>query len=910
MRRFHRAVTGTVAFVCAASVVMAAVPIVAGFASSAATTTDYLNLRSGAGTNNKVILTLSKGVAVTVLDDSNAVWVKVRTAGGKTGYCSKQFLSYAGKPAGPSGGGSSVSGGSAVTTSSLNLRSGAGTSYSILATLKNGTSVKVIDSSNPTWTKVQISSGQQGFCSRQYLKFGSSGSPTVPPSSTGTTPSGSSASGVTTDYVKLRQGAGTNYKSLATLGKGLTLKILDTSNAQWVKVQTPDGKQGYCSKQYVKINSAPTTPTKPSAPSTPSTPAGTVLSGKTTSVLNLRSGAGTGYSIVATLAKGDTVTVLDNSNAAWAKVRTSAGKQGYCLKQYLTMTQTNTKPVANSGTGDTGANSNAGTGTGGNPASGDNSAGGNTSGGDSTTHTITGATVTADLLRLREQPDASAKILSNLSQGTALTVLDTSNSAWTKVQASGGLVGYVSSEFIKIHYSDDTSNADGLSLSASSQSVPAGKTFYIKASVTPGDTALNWTSSNPSVATVSNGYVYAVSNGTATITASAGSCKASCTVTVTDAEPVKTAFASPNIASTGSTVTFKAVTDTTRDAVRFEITGPDGTKTIDTTSYTEETKLDTHVRIWTATTTFTTPGSYTFTALSSQSGIMSSTGYTTNACVSAQQDFTTTTSEERRISDQMISLIASWEGYRATVYADQLTSNQVPTIGYGCTLGANAQFYNNMTETEAWSLLVNKINNSSYTSELNKMIQANNFRMNQNQADCLISFAYNVGPGYFNSSSEPDFKRIMENAVVPPDFGNPVPATVTMDTAVMSDANRTSSQVASVTDGTSVTVTGGNFSDTRSGWYQVRLSDGTTGWINSGYVSLSNSASLVHDLNYTNACAFGSEFIRWNQAGGKFYAGLFYRRMGEANAYNYGDYNAERYNKYNYVYPNAASGLN
>ena len=80
---------------------------------------------------------------------------------------------------------------------------------------------------------------------------------------------------------------------------------------------------------------------------------------------------------------------------------------------------------------------------------------------------------------------------------------------------------------------------------------------------------------------------------------------------------------------------------------------------------------------------------------------MSSSGYTTNAYVSAQQDFTTTSGEERRASDQMIALIAKWEGYSSTVYADQLTSNQVPTIGYGCTFGANAVFYNNMTETEA-----------------------------------------------------------------------------------------------------------------------------------------------------------------------------------------------------------------
>ncbi len=110
--------------------------------------------------------------------------------------------------------------------------------------------------------------------------------------------------------------------------------------------------------------------------------------------------------------------------------------------------------------------------------------------------------------------------------------------------------------------------------------------------------------------------------------------------------------------------------------------------------------------------------------------------------------------------------------------------------------------------------------------------------------------------------------------------------------------------------GSSVTVTGVWFVDTKNVWYAVRLSNGTTGWINSGYVNLSNSDSLVHDLNYTNAYAFGTELILWNQAGGKFIPGLFYRRLGEADIYNYGDYSSPRDNRYNYTYPDSASGLN
>jgi GH24 family phage-related lysozyme (muramidase) len=314
---------------------------------------------------------------------------------------------------------------------------------------------------------------------------------------------------------------------------------------------------------------------------------------------------------------------------------------------------------------------------------------------------------------------------------------------------------------------------------------------------------------------------------------------------------------------------------------------------------------------WTGTASFTTPGTYSATAVSTAGGGYSSTGFKTSVFIATQSDYTVTTSEERRVSDKMISLISQWEGYRAAVYADTLSSTSVPTIGYGCTLGTNAVFYNNMSQTEAWSMMVNKINSSSYTTELNKMIQNNKFLMSQNQADCLISFAYNVGSGYFNSSDEMDFIKIMKNAVVPPSFSpaSTYPASITLDTVIRAQSGNLSAVTGNISAGTAVSVTGGDFSDPKDGWYHVQMEDNTTGWINSAYVSFNDKANMVHDLNYTNAYAFGTELIRWNQAGGKFYAGLFYRRLGEANAYNYNDYNALHSNKYGYTYPSAAASL-
>lgn len=816
IKRFFKS---TATLLCTAAVLMTSMPLAADASAITAKTTDYLNLRQGAGTNTRVILTLGRNVSVTILDNTNSQWARVRTSNGTTGYCFKQYLSTSGSS---QSSGSSSSQSTAVTTVSLNMRTGPSLSSGIIAILSRGSSLKVIDNSNSQWTKVQTQNGKQGWCYKSYLKIPAASNPTPVPTTPTNTSSGATAT--TTDYLNLREGAGTGYRVILTLGKGISASVLDNSNSAWVKVLTASGKQGWCSRQYLKIS-------------------GTV---PPSSSSNTSSASSSGTS------SGST-----NGNN---------GSQGT----------------------DSNNNSNA----------------------------VTGASVTADLLRLRASASTSSSILDNLPCGTYLKVLDTSQSGWVKVQTSGGKTGYVCSDYVKLLYGDDHGSqptGDGaVTISASSQSIPQGKTLWLKAATNPSGVSVSWTSSNTSVATVVNGYVYAVAPGTAQIKASTATGSASCSVAVTAAEPIRATYASPNIAAPGESVAFTAVTDTARNGVEFSITMADGSKkTLKASSCKQETTNGITTKVWTGSTSFSKPGTYSYTAYSSVNGVFSTNGVSSSAMVATQGDFTATSSEQRRVSDKMLNLISKWEGCSSEVYADQLASSQIPTIGYGCTLGTNAVFYNNISQTEAWAMLVNKVNNSSYTSELNRMITNNHFLMSQNQADCLISFAYNVGSRYFNSSDEMDFRRIMKNAVVPPTIssGSSIAATVTYDTSLRENHDLMSNPICQISSGTSVSVTAVNFSDKKNGWYQVRLSNGTTGWINSGYVNLSNSGSLVHDLNYTNAYAFGTELILWNQAGGNFYTGLFYRRLGEANVYNYNDYSAARYNKYNYTYPTSASSL-
>lgn len=82
--------------------------------------------------------------------------------------------------------------------------------------------------------------------------------------------------------------------------------------------------------------------------------------------------------------------------------------------------------------------------------------------------------------------------------------------------------------------------ATGITLSAASLSFTAGTSQTLTATLEPSDTTdtVVWSSSNPAVATVTNGVVTPVANGYCVITATAGSVSAICTVNVAFTEEV------------------------------------------------------------------------------------------------------------------------------------------------------------------------------------------------------------------------------------------------------------------------------------------------------------------------------------------------------------------------------------
>ena len=836
-----------------------------------AKTTEYVNFRSGPGTNYSSKGVIALGTTVTVTDTSNSEWYAVRLSNGSTGYIFAQYLklnsssSATATPAptqAPSG-----SEQSAKTTEYVNFRSGPGTNYSSKGVIASGTTVTVTDRSNSQWYAVRLANGSTGYIFAQYLKVTGTSSatptPTQAPSHDGTV-----QAKLTAD-VNLRRGAGTNYGVIKVIGTGTTVTVTDASNSQWYKVKLSDGTEGYLFSEYLKVTSGNIDSAKPSAKPTPTpAPSNGTVQAKTTSDLNVRKGPGTSYGIIKVIDMNVNVTVTEATNSSWYKVKLSDGTEGYLAAQYLKITSGDINSVKPGNSGD------------------DNTNNGNNSNAPATDEYVR---VTVGL-NLRSEPNTSCKVLTVLSTGTVLNVLDRKTSGWVHVRTTGGAEGYVSAEYVTA-YDPSSSSA---SVSVSSVDLAQYKTIYIQASASG---SVTWESSDASVATAKAGvsgqlFIYGAAPGTAKITAKSanGTALATISVTVSAPEAVRFAYTTPNIITAGASFNLKAVTDTQKSAVRFEI---DGVGTYDTTSYDSESQGDNNVRIFSASATISTPGTYTVRAYSSSGGGYSSDYREFTILVVSTTDSDTTTGESRRVSDSMLDNIASYEGYVPQVSPDTLAGN-IPTVGYGYVVSKNTTFYNNLTRSEAKAMLADTVNRGSYTTEINRFISSKGLLMSQCQFDALASFSYNVGAGYWNGSGNCYVRTVIMNAVVPPQdlsSSNPYGGKVTASTLPMyQDHSASSTQITTLKINTSVNITDYyRDSSTKQSWYKVSAS-GKSGWVRAGDVAFNSTSGLTHDLNYVDAYTFGSNLLDWHVAGGNCYIGLYYRRLAEAKVFSYGNY--------------------
>lgn len=131
-------------------------------------TTAALNLRSQASTSSAVILVIPKGGLVAAAGPEQNSFFKVSYAG-NIGWAHKDFLAV-------SNGGSNdtpVYTGNGYTSTDVHMRSGAGTSFSVLRVLPAGTTIKLYDNYTNNFRLISYAD-QYGWVSIDYIKPGGS----------------------------------------------------------------------------------------------------------------------------------------------------------------------------------------------------------------------------------------------------------------------------------------------------------------------------------------------------------------------------------------------------------------------------------------------------------------------------------------------------------------------------------------------------------------------------------------------------------------------------------------------------------------------------------------------------------------------------------------------------------------
>ena len=320
--------------------------------------------------------------------------------------------------------GSNNSGSSTTTTTqsgtikvsgALNVRSGAGTSYSVIGSLSNGANVEIVETSG-SWYKIKYGSGY-GYVSKDYVTVSSSSN-----SNSGSTSNSGSSTTTTTQSgtikvsgaLNVRSGAGTGYSVIGSLSNGANVEIVETSGS-WYKIKYGSG-YGYVSKDYVTVSSSSNSNSSSSgstsnsgSSTTTTTQSGTI---KVSGALNVRSGAGTSYSVIGSLSNGANVEIVETSGS-WYKIKYGSG-YGYVSKDYVTVSSSSSN-----------------------------------SGSSSSTTTQSGTIKVSDALNVRSGAGTSYSVIGSLSNGANVEIVETSGS-WYKIKYGSGY-GYVSKDYVTIN---------------------------------------------------------------------------------------------------------------------------------------------------------------------------------------------------------------------------------------------------------------------------------------------------------------------------------------------------------------------------------------------------------------------------------------------------------------------------
>ena len=371
-----------------------------------------VNVRKGASSSTTKIGEAKKGAQYTVLAVEGS-WYKVQYTSTQVGYIHKDYISVKTVTETETPAASNQKVTIVNCKNSVNVRSGAGTSYSLIGTAPKNAQYQLLSTikvGSDTWYKVQYTSAKVGYIHGDYIQV-----------STGTPDTPSAGQTVTivncNNSVNVREGAGTNTKKLGTAPKGATYKYLGmSSDGNWYKIQYTSSQVAYIHKDYIKLNAGSTTPDTPT--------------GKTATIVNcnewvnVREGAGTNTKKLGTAPKGKTYTYLGKSGN-WIQVQYTSTQKGYIYASYVKVS--------------------------------DSSSGGST--GTDTAATGYGYVVNCNnSVNVRSGAGTNNGIIGTAPKSYVYQILG-KNGSWYKIQYKADTVGYIHESYFSKATSDTTKKA-------------------------------------------------------------------------------------------------------------------------------------------------------------------------------------------------------------------------------------------------------------------------------------------------------------------------------------------------------------------------------------------------------------------------------------------------------------------
>ncbi|MGF1507667.1 MAG: SH3 domain-containing protein [Anaerolineae bacterium] len=326
---------------------------------TAVVTTGALNVREGPGLGYPVETIVFEDEEVDVLGrDSATVYIDVRTDDGIVGWAGANFLDPVQdyeffeltvtadfQPQ------------AYVSTGALNVRTGPGFDYSVIAVVVYGEGMNLLGrNATAEWAYAEFASGLEGWVGTGGIVSNANlfnlpivdlegnppddddptatpntHTPTNTPVLTATLPGPTDDTAVVTAAaLNVRSGPGVGYSILTAVGRGTELEMIGRSlDNEWTQVELDSGLIGWVSTFYIEFDAQAFA----DLPVTDETaPYGVIDTG----ALNLREGPDTDEDIIDFYYEGTLVVLLGrNSDASWLYVETPDNERGWMSSFYI-----------------------------------------------------------------------------------------------------------------------------------------------------------------------------------------------------------------------------------------------------------------------------------------------------------------------------------------------------------------------------------------------------------------------------------------------------------------------------------------------------------------------------------------------------------------------------------------------